>query len=202
MFYIEPESYTIGSRLEPRRVNGVVTNVPTVATGQRVPLHAVFRKFLQLPGVFKESVAYMAKAWSETYTDFVDGLLWKEVASEWTEQDINFSYMLYFDDFEAVNPLGSLAGVHKLGSILYACLKCFLTKFNSKLKNLFLALLFYSADRTHFGNEAFFGILIDEINYLRNVGISVDVMDDTSYVPAKLYFEKCMHTANLICCDI
>jgi hypothetical protein len=54
-------------------------------------------------------------------------------------------------------------------------LKCFPPNFNSKLKNIFLSLLFLSSDRTQFGNNDVFRILIDEIKYLQDVGITVNI---------------------------
>ena len=81
--------------------------------------------------------------------------------------------MLYFDDFETVNPLGSRAGVHKLGAV-YACLKCFSPRFNSQLKNLFLTLTFHSEDRTLYGSECVFRSLVEEIKFLQQQGICVN----------------------------
>jgi hypothetical protein len=123
-FYIQPESFNIGTRLEAKRVNGTVQLVPTVATGQHIPLRKVFEKFFLLPGVLHMALSYVTRSQAESYADFIDGRLWKEMISCQTDNSIILPYMLYFDDFETANPLGSRAGVHKLGSI-YACLKCF-----------------------------------------------------------------------------
>jgi len=60
------------------------------------------------------------------------------------------------------NPLGSCAGVHKLG-VVYACLKCFSPRFNAQLKYIFLALLLHSDDRSVFGSDAIFQSLVEEI---------------------------------------
>lgn len=177
-FYIQPESFNIRTRLEAKRVNGTVQLVPTVATGQHIPLRKVFEKFFLLPGVLHMALSYVTRSQAESYADFIDGRLWKEMISCQTDNSIILPYMLYFDDFETANPLGSRAGVHKLGSI-YACLKCFPPKFNSKLKNLFLSLLFHTADRVQFGNEQVFGLLINEIKYLQDTGISINVMEST-----------------------
>jgi hypothetical protein len=178
--YIEPESFSIGTRLEAKRANGTVKLLPSLAMGQHVPLRKVFHRLFQLPGVLGTALAFMSQSKSGIYSDFKDGKLWKDMVLRDTGKEIFFPYMLYFDDFETANPLGSRAGIHKLGSI-YACLKCFPPKYNSKLKNLFLSLLFYTVDRTEFGNESVFGVLLDEIKYLQNTGITVDVLG-CSYV--------------------
>jgi hypothetical protein len=150
-----------------------------------VPLRKVFHRFFQLPGVLATSLAFMNKLKSENYTDFTDGILWREILLGEKGNDIVSPYMLYFDDFETANPLGSRAGIHKLGSV-YACLKCFPPMYNSKLKNLFRALIFHSADRAEFGNESVFGILIEEINYLQNTGLSITIMGSTYIIRLRM----------------
>jgi hypothetical protein len=176
--YIEPVSYVVGTKLEAKTVNGTVCMVPTRVTGQHVPLRKVFKELFQLPGVLDRAVSYFTERPAGVYADFIDGTLWKEIVSNSSDNRIIIPFVLYFDDFETGNPLGSRAGVHKLGSI-YACLKCFPPKVNSKLKNLFFTLLFYSHDRSEFGNNAVFSILIQEINFLRKVGIEITVSGST-----------------------
>ena len=48
-----------------------------------------------------------------------------------------FPYVLYFDEVECGNPLGSHKGVHKIG-MLYISLRCFPTHMYSKLENIIL----------------------------------------------------------------
>jgi hypothetical protein len=104
--YIESESYDIGnSRLDSLRVDGKVTLVPKKLTGQHIPMRHVFKKFFELPGVFEQAVTYVNKAGEGSYTDFIDGKLWKELSTGY-EYRLVFPYMLYFDDFETANPLG------------------------------------------------------------------------------------------------
>ena len=53
---------------------------------------------------------------------------------------------LAFDDYKERNDMGSHAGVHKLGAT-YVYSPCFPPKYQSSLNSIYIALLFYSADR-------------------------------------------------------
>lgn len=61
-----------------------------------------------------------------------------------------------------------------------------LPEHRSKLNHIYLALLFYADDRTTFGNQATFRILIEELNFLRNTGITVGENDNTKTI----YFDS------------
>lgn len=72
------------------------------------------------------------------------------------------------------NPLGSHAGVQKLGGV-YCTLPCLPSEFKSTLENIFLVSLFHASDRKAFGNESIFRILVDEINFLQEYGITLQL---------------------------
>lgn len=92
--------------------------------------------------------------------------------------------MIYYDDFEVGNPLGSHSGINKLGGV-YFSLPCLPPQYISKLENIYLALLFKSSYREMYGDKAIFQILVDELKYLKNVGIKISNMGVTETV----YFE-------------
>jgi len=74
------------------------------------------------------------------------------------------------------NPLGSHAGVQKLGAV-YVLLACLLSELSSTLDNIILTSLFKTDTKKSFGNLAVFKNLIDELNYLETVGISVTAIN-------------------------
>lgn len=94
-----------------------------------------------------------------------------------------FPFLLYFDEFETNNPLGSHAGMQKLGAI-YISLPSFPLEYASKLENIFLIYLFNSLDKKQVGNQNLFKHLITEINFLEESGINVFV-NNQSY---QIYF--------------
>lgn len=81
--------------------------------------------------------------------------------------------LVYFDDFEILNALGSHSGMQKVGAV-YLKLLTLPNHLNSKLLFIFLALLFFTEDRKEFGNEKIFTPLIESLNNLQKEGIPID----------------------------
>lgn len=90
---------------------------------------------------------------------------------------------LYFDDFELNNPLGSHAGVHKVG-VLYYNIACLPPEVYSLVENIFMAAIFYSSDRVQFKNSRLFNKIINEINVLQEEGLVIE----TENGPERIYF--------------
>jgi hypothetical protein len=92
-FYIEPETFEIGScRLDSQRIDGNITLIPKKSTGQHIPMRKVFQKFFELPDVFDQAVAYVNNAKNNTYTDFINGKLWKSMLRD--DSQTVFPYVL------------------------------------------------------------------------------------------------------------
>lgn len=82
--------------------------------------------------------------------------------------------VLHFDDVEINNVLGSHTGVNKLSAV-YSSIPCLPPEHVSLLENIFLVLLFHSADwAKERGNERVFTILVEELNFLSRTGIVVN----------------------------
>ena len=86
--------------------------------------------------------------------DFHDGEYFKALSRKIAVSALNdtspvvvLPLLLYYDDFETVNPLGSKACKHKLGGFYYT-LKCMPPQYLSALHNLFLLLLCKTEDKT------------------------------------------------------
>lgn len=85
-----------------------------------------------------------------------------------------FPLILYFDDVEINNPLGSHANIRKLGAV-YFSLACVPYEFSSMLENIFLAQLHYTKDHKIAGNMKIFRNIIDQITDLENHGLIINV---------------------------
>ena len=68
------------------------------------------------------------------------------------ENNSKVALILYFDEFETVNPLGSETSGHKIGAI-YCALRNLPNEFNAILENIHLVGLFYSIDAKINGME-------------------------------------------------
>lgn len=85
-----------------------------------------------------------------------------------------YSYFtVYFDDFERNNPLGSHAGIHKLGGI-YVKLLGLPSYLSSKLWSVIAAMTFYTEDRKEFHNKVILKTLIKMLHNLENFGIALE----------------------------
>ncbi|XP_022168088.1 uncharacterized protein LOC111032164 [Myzus persicae] len=92
-------------------------------------------------------------------------------------------YILYVDDFEINNPLGSNASKHSICNLYYS-FPC-LPMEESRLENIFYAAITKTSDLKQFGNEKCFECLIDELKDLEINGIDIN---DGNNVTIKIHF--------------
>lgn len=173
--YIEPCEYIVGERLNETRKNNSFYLVPVHCTEQFIPIRSVLKNFFQMKNVLSDTLEYMNKCKhsKKILLNFVQGSVWKD-KEKYHESQTVLPIVLFFDDYEIGNPLGSHSGIHKLGAV-YISIPCIPPHRQSSLNTIFLALLFHSSDRQKFGNNVIFKPLIDELNYLRHTGIDIDI---------------------------
>ncbi|KAF4527080.1 hypothetical protein B566_EDAN015715 [Ephemera danica] len=177
-FYIPPKKVKTGTMYSEKRVNGIIQMVPIDKYAHFIPLRKTLKSFFELPDVFKTAQEFYKTAMdtvSPIYS-ILQGSLWRDTVKNYVGK-IVFPLLLYFDDFETGNPLGSRAGVHKLGAVYYS-IPSFPQYILTKLDNIFLAMLFHSQDRDQeFGNvknnKLVFSRLIKELNFLARKGIEI-----------------------------
>lgn len=88
---------------------------------------------------------------------------------------------LFFDELEVVNPLGSKAGVHKLGAF-YFVLKNLEPKFNSSLENIHLLALANCIDVKKYGYDAVLTPFMAELKKLESdEGVIINVNQSKSF---------------------
>lgn len=181
--YIPPKEIVIGQRMCTVSKRGVVTSVPTECKEQCIPLRFVLQKFFSLNNVLAETLDYCNNLPHNGYIkNFIQGSFWTNVKKRYKDKLV-FPLYLFFDDYESGNVLGSHSGIHKLGAV-YVSIGCIPPDRASALANIFLALLFHSSDRTAFGNSVVFHPLIEELNFLAESGVDIDVPS----FQGKLYF--------------
>lgn len=110
---------------------------------------------------------------NRTTSNSVQVPLWSAKIASFNNK-IVLPLILYFDEFEVGNPLGSHASIHKLGAI-YVTIANILPKFRPKLENILLFALFHSSDLKRFGNKELFHDLIIVLNKLGTEGIGITV---------------------------
>lgn len=166
--FVKPIEYIVGERLD-NVADG--TGLPKVYKSQFIPLQKVLTNFFQLPFVLEKTLhnINMLKS-SSVFSNIIQGEFWEFKIEE--TSDIVLPLFVYFDEFECGNPLGSHAGIHKVGAV-YCSVPCIPQVYQARLENIFLCLLFHSSDLKEFGSISIFSKLIDELIFLESTGISV-----------------------------
>ena len=90
----------------------------------------------------------------------------------------NIALLLYTDDCEIVNPLGSKAGMHKIG-VIYCTILNLPRKFRSSLCNCFLVALYNASDVKTYGFDSILQPLVENIQELERerIHISTDAIE-------------------------
>ena len=90
----------------------------------------------------------------------------------------NIALLLYTDDCEIVNPLGSKTGMHKIG-VIYCTILNLPRKFRSSLCNCFLVALYNASDVKTYGFDSILQPLVEDIQELERerIHISTDAIE-------------------------
>ena len=183
--YVAPVSVNIGERKEVQKQGLVQISKFVPVNIQIIPLTKVLKNFFEIPSIFKETIDYVQYLMSdcEIVTNFIQGEYWRERVTHFGDKWV-LPLIMYFDDFENNNPLGSHRGVAKTGAI-YVNIPCLPVEYQSKLENIFIFSLFNTIDRDIFKNEVVFSRIIEEFNYLQENGITIELPEGSK----QIYFE-------------
>ncbi|KAJ8686257.1 hypothetical protein QAD02_022051 [Eretmocerus hayati] len=100
--------------------------------------------------------------------------LWAEQIKNVDESDIVLPLIGYYDAIQAGNGMGSHATETNIGNVS-ATIACFPPNFSSRLENMVVSDIFLEKDREQCGNKAIFKAFIEEVCYLRRVGIELNI---------------------------
>lgn len=145
-------------------------------TMQVVPINLVLQAFFSFGDTCDEVIKYVQNIdiYNEEITNIMQGSIWRKAVEAMvpSENVINLPIILFYDDFEVNNPLGSHAGYQKIGAV-YISLPFLPQKMVSLVENIFLLAFFHTSDRCKFGNKSVFKKCIEELNILSSRGILV-----------------------------
>ncbi|XP_071568106.1 uncharacterized protein [Temnothorax nylanderi] len=146
-----------------------------------IPLKVILQKFLELPNVYQKIISYIEKSKkSESLNSIFQTDFWKSVEKNAGDKFI-LPLVLYFDDLEINNPLGSCKNKSKIGAV-YCAIDSLPNKFSSLLENIFLVQLHNYMDHKALRNKKMFAHVINQINKLNTNGISINVEGKTKQV--------------------
>lgn len=178
--YIRPKVDTIDVQMGMRLPCGIPTMQEKSESISYVPLKETLKKVLEMPRVYeniKKNLENLKKPTSKT-NHLMQGKLWKSKLSKLPPENgfIYLAYVLYFDDWEPNNPLGS----HKKTGSMCGCymqLPFLPSDSNSKLENIFLVSIFKSSLKK-LGMNKCLCHLIEQIRELETQGIKITINDE------------------------
>lgn len=175
--YVEPVEIILGERLEVVRSQGKPSSSLIPCTFQMIPIASVFQKIFSMENVLSDTMMYIdslkIKKDLGLYSNIMHGSSWQDIAFKYCgDRDLHLPIVLYDDDFDISNPLGTKAGSYKLGGV-YLSIPCLPPKYSSTLNCIFTIALYHSSDRVTFGNHRLFQPIIQQLNSLKNEGIRI-----------------------------
>ena len=118
------------------------------------------------------------------YSDITDGAVFRAhpelgINADRSDGSLRVGFMLYFDEVEVVNALGSFTGVHKIGLFYWALLNLDANE-RMDLKNIHLATIALDADIGYYGMEQIVSGPPGEPNYPdgTSIGASLRALHD------------------------
>ncbi|KAJ8032472.1 hypothetical protein HOLleu_26003 [Holothuria leucospilota] len=110
---ILPEEKLLGYQFQSKfeKKTGTQLHVQKAETFQYIPLAKSLKKFLEIPGVM-QAVLGSKQSEDNILSSYYDGDYYKEKNTNGRENPV-IPLLLYNDDFETANPLGSKRGKHK-----------------------------------------------------------------------------------------
>lgn len=182
-YLIKPTAFTIGSKEHPKRIGDTTTVMIKDVVGQIIPIETVFQRFLELPNVYKTIKSYMDECEKvEGITSFLNAQLWSETKAKYQGKLI-MPLMLYADDVEINNPLGSRKGVNKICGV-YCKMLGIPPQYSSMLENIFVVQFHRSYDQRDHGDENIWRPLVNKLKLLEEKGINITTSDGSQ----KIYF--------------
>lgn len=186
--FVRPISEPIGHKIAKKRVKGRIRNQMVDVTAQLIPLGQVLKLFFEYKNILNETVAYMSELYADNdnLSNVIQGREWKRTLERLRatrENDLFIPLLIYNDEYEVCNPLGTHRGINKLSAV-YATVPCLPPTIQSCLNAIFLCLLFRAKDRTLCGPGRTFHKLIQSLNNLHDIGIEVEANGEKK----QLYF--------------
>ncbi len=139
-------------------------------TFQYIPLKQLLKHILESKGFMRAVLEYQPSD-DGIMRDFHDGEFCR--GHVFFSNSRNIALLLYVDDCEIANPLGSKAGMHKIG-IVYCTILNIPPKFRSSLCNCYLVGLYNSGDVNTYGFDPILHPLVEDIEELERDGLHID----------------------------
>lgn len=179
-----PQEKELGMTMHPgtSKHDGVGVQLLQTDTYQYVPLPKLLKSILEQPGVMK-GILDQSPSEDGVMTTYSDGEL---VTQKGSENYPVISLLLYSDDFETANPLGSKKSIHKLCAFYINILnqpRCI----QASLSNIHLLALCKSRFISKYGMDSVLYPIIEDFKSLDINGLKINCHDYCGIVKPKLF---------------
>ena len=173
--FVKPREIPVGVAYNPRknRETGHVEQIAKQVTFQYIPLRDLLKCILESQGFMKAMMEHRPSQ-DGIMRDFHDGTFCKE--HEFFSKENVIRLLLFVDDCEIANPLGSKAGLHKT-TMAYFIILNIPPRLRSSLNNCYLLSLFNAGDVKTYGYAPFLQPIVEDIKFLEQEGISISTED-------------------------
>lgn len=175
---VKPQQKILGTIYRPSldRQSGRTDQKEVEETFQYIPLDTNLKLFLSQPGCMSSIIQANKTSQEDKVLDsFRDGCYHKNRSAIQEEENaVDIDIILYNDDFESVNPLGSKKGKHKVLAV-YLSVASLPRKYQSKLDNILLVALAKSSLVSKYGIDAILQPIVDDFEHLYHSGIELDI---------------------------
>lgn len=155
-------------------------------TFQYIPIEENLKTFFERPGCISSIIQYKQKVSDENILEtYRDGLYYKQ-SRQANDGEVTIELLLYTDEFETTNPLGSKKGQHKLLGV-YLTVLCLHPKYQAKLDNILLVALAKSTLVSKYGLDSIFSPIVRDLETLSVSGINVECEGYKGTVKPKLF---------------
>ncbi|XP_018376743.1 PREDICTED: uncharacterized protein LOC108769975 [Trachymyrmex cornetzi] len=171
--YIPPEEIKINCKdVLIGKKKGTVS-IEKKITIQFIPLRNVLKKFFEQPRIFQETMNYndSLNKYNLLISNIIQADNWK-LKKESFDDRLVLPMLLYQDDFETNNPLGTHRGIGKIGGV-YIVIPCLPPSIQSKTENIFLLTLYKYSDQMDVSLHDIFAKAMEELQFLEQKGISI-----------------------------
>ena len=153
--------------------SGRMVQVKQPQTFQYIPLGGLIKVYLEQPGMMQSILSYKKSTDETILESYRDGKFFKETFTEETAgQALEFPILIYSDEFEPGNPLGSRRGKHKL-SAFYMQFLNIPSKLRSSLDHILLVALAETQLVSKYGVDSVLQVLVHDLEKLYQDGIYI-----------------------------
>lgn len=180
---ITPEEKTVGTSFVSQHVSSTGRTKQTLHkdTYQYVPIQKILTKHLEQPGVLSSILNEQQCQDSNVLKTYRDGSYFKSKYNDIDNKDVRIPLLLYCDDFETGNPLGSKKGENKLVAF-YISVLCLPLEYQSNLNNILVAACCRRKIVDKCGIDEVSSSIVDDLLLMEEKGLEISCVEFTGTV--------------------